>query len=133
MKLAFKQFYVYVRTAVVLFVAAAIALVLFKNRHHQVAFWFFGLIDETKPINVVILVWFTAGTTLLVARIATLTVRLWKDWRSLREIKVQTEKTKLQKLREADLQVRERLVEEKLKSMEKQEGLDRPGSPDRGP
>jgi heme/copper-type cytochrome/quinol oxidase subunit 2 len=117
MKLALKEFYVYVRTVLVVAVALAVVLVLFKNRQNRVSFWFFGITDVDKPMNVVYLVWGTAAATVIVSRIAALSVKLWKEWAALGEVKSQMEASKTQQQREADMAAREKRIDEKLKAM----------------
>ena len=116
MSLAFTRVRVYLRVAVVAGVVGAIGLVLFKNRSNAVTFWFFGLTDVTKPVNVVWLMFWTASSTLLIARVFWFARRIWREYRELKELEVAKANADAQERRAAELDERERRVEEKLKS-----------------
>jgi hypothetical protein len=113
--LAFKRIKVYVRGVLILAVAGAIALVLFENRANDVAFWFFGLTDETKHVNVVVVVLCTTGTTMWASRVLAFVVRFVREARELRRLAAAEQTAKDQAQREAELAERERRLEEKLK------------------
>lgn len=113
-RLVFQNLYVYLRSALVAVVALAVVIVLFKNRNNQVVFWFFGLTDPTRPVNVVWLVLSISGTTMLVWRVAAVGVRLWKDWSELKADLAIREAAKAQGLRESKLAEREQALERKL-------------------
>ena len=115
MSLAIKRLTVYLRTIAVALVVGAVVLVLFKNRSNKVAFWFFGLTHEDKPTNVVWLMLWTAGGTLTAWRIVWFARGLWHDLREVAKQKAIEEATKLQERRAAELEERERRIEEKLK------------------
>ena len=85
MNVAFKRIRAYARGIVILIVFLAICLVLFKNRRHEVPFWFFGLTDDTRPINVVSLIIGTASTTLISWRVGALGWRVWRDLRDAKK------------------------------------------------
>lgn len=110
--LALKRFQVYLRTGVVVLLVGAIGIVLLKNRNHEARFWFFGLSDENAPVNVVWLLVSTAGTTLLIARIVWFMRGLMRDMRELRHSGLVCE----QQRRAAELDERERRLDEKLKA-----------------
>lgn len=99
MSLAFKQFRVYFRSAIVLLVAAAVALILIKNRGNEAHVWFFGLTDADRPINVVWLIVCTAGGALVTWW------TLWVAWRLMRDLR---EVKRLRASRDAELRLRER-------------------------
>lgn len=126
MSLAFTRVRVYLRMAVVAGLVCAIGLVLFKNRSNAVTFWFFGLTDVTKPVNVVWLIVWTASSTLLVARVFWFARGIWREFRELKELEVAKATAEAQTQRAAELNERERRVEEKLKSA----GLDDPAEDD---
>ncbi len=114
MSIAFKQIRAYVRGAVVVIVAVAIGLVLVKNRSHAVQVWFFGLTDDTKPVNVVWLMLCTAAATLVTWWVFLLGWRLLREVRELqRERAIKHVATGLEK-RTAELDERERRIDEKL-------------------
>jgi hypothetical protein len=115
MTLAIKQVKVYLRTIAVALVVGAIGLVLFKNRANYVEVWFFGLTDESKKVNVVWLMLSTALGTLTAWRIVWFARGLWRDMREVAKQKAIEEATKLQERRTAELEERERRIEEKLK------------------
>jgi len=114
MSLAFKRLKVYLRVAVVVALASVLALVLYKNRDHRVAFWFFGITDEERKISVVLLLWTTAGATLIVAQIVRFMRGLVKDLRDVRRMKAEHAAAAVQASRAAELDERERLLTEKL-------------------
>ena len=126
MSLAFTRVRVYLRVAVVVSVVCAIGLVLFKNRANAVTFWFFGITDVTKPVNVVWLIVWTASSTLLVTRVFWFARGIWREFRELKELEVARATAEAQTQRAAELDERERKVEEKLKSA----GLDDPAEED---
>ena len=115
MSLAFKRVKVYLRTIAVALVVGAVGLVLFKNRTNYVEVWFFGLTDESKKVNVVWLMLSTALGTLTAWRIVWFARGLWRDMREVAKQKAIEEATKLQERRAAELEERERRIEEKLK------------------
>jgi hypothetical protein len=115
-KLALKRLKVYVRGAIVAAVLGAIALVLLKNRNNRVAFWFFGLTDESKQVNVVWLVLSTASSTLLVWRILWAARGWWRDWRELRKLARLEEVERARRRREAEWAERERQVAARLRT-----------------
>ena len=114
MSLAFKRFKVYTKVVLVVIVALAIGTVFFKNRDHQVRFWFFGLVDDGAQINVVWLIVCTAvgavfSWWVLLAALGTI-----KDLREVRregefEKREKAQQEKAQKLRE-----QERRIDEKV-------------------
>ncbi len=122
MSLAYKQFKVYLRIIVVAVVVALVGYILFKNRNYTVQFWFFGVTDETKPFNVIWLLWWTAGGTLIVARIVWFTRGLVRDYRAIQKQKTEQLAAVQQSQREKQLQERERRVAEMM--------LDKPASAD---
>ena len=115
MSLAIQRLKVYLRTSIVVVVVGAIGLVLFKNRANYVEVWFFGLTDESKKVNVVWLMLSTALGTLTAWRIVWFARGLWRDLREVARQKAIEEATKLQERRAAELDERERRIEEKLK------------------
>lgn len=109
-----KALAVYLRIAVVLLVAGAIGLILFKNRSYTVNVWLFGLTDAETPVNVVWVILATAVTTLVLWWVFVLSRGLVRD---LRELKREQEAAGLQKASEqklAELDARQRRIEQKL-------------------
>ena len=115
MSLAFTKLKVYLRAVVVAVVVVAVGLVLFKNRHNAVSVWFFGLTDPSKPTNVVWLLLSTASCTLIVSRVASFGWGLLKEFRKLRRQKAERKTELMQAKRAADLDARERRLDEQLK------------------
>jgi len=115
MTLAIKQVKVYLRTIVVVLVVGAVGLVLFKNRANYVEVWFFGLTDESKKVNVVWLMLSTALGSLTAWRVVWFARGLWRDMREVARLKAIEETEKQHKQRAAELEERERRIEEKLK------------------
>lgn len=113
--LAMKRLTVYLRVLIVLLVVGAIGLVLFKNRSYTVHVWFFGLTDAGKPVNVVwVMVW-TAGFTRAVWWVVSFTHGLMRDYRELNRKRAAVEAEKRHQQRAAELEERERRIEEKLR------------------
>jgi hypothetical protein len=123
MSLAIKRLKVYLRVAIVVVLASAIALVLYKNRNHTVQFWFFGLVDPQRPINVIWLLWWTAGTTLLIAQLVRFMRGLLADLRAVRKIKAGQLAAAQHAKRLADLEARERKVAEQLAASRRQDEI----------
>lgn len=115
MSVAWKRWTVYVRGALVAAAVLAIALVLFQNRANKVAFWFFGLTDDARPVNVVWLMLGTASGTLFVWRVLRFGRGLWRDARELKRLDaVKRKKAELDR-RRTDLDERERRFDDKAK------------------
>src|SRR3989304_3036390 len=115
MTLAIKKVKVYLRTIAVALVVGAVGLVLFKNRTNYVEVWFFGLTDESKKVNVVWLMLSTALGSLTVWRVVWFARGLWRDMREVARLKTIEEADQKHKQRAAELEERERRIEEKLK------------------
>ncbi len=114
MSVAFRQLGVYVRGAIVLVVAAAIGLVLFKNRGNEVSFWFFGLTGDTE-INVVWLILCTAAGTLVTWWALSLGRGIWRDMREVKQVRAIDKAASKLDIRTAELEERERRIDEKLR------------------
>ena len=121
MSVAFKQIRVYLRVGVVLMVALAVGLVLFQNRNHRVVFWFFWLTDTEKPINVIYLMVFTAVGALASWWALLLARGIWRDWRELARTRDTDRASNWLKQREANLDERERRLDEKVQESISQE------------
>lgn len=117
MSVVFKQFRVYVRGAIVLVVAAAIGLVLVMNRGeaHRASVWFFGLTDDAKPINVIWLMLWTAAGTMVTWWAFSLSRGLWRDVREVKRARITKDGADAMTRRSAELDKRERRIDEKLK------------------
>ena len=114
MSVAFKQFRVYLRVGIVLTVALAVGLVLFQNRNHRVAFWFFWLTDTAEPINVIYLMVCTAVGALASWWALWLARGVWRDWRELALARKADRASNWLNQREANLDERERRLDEKV-------------------
>jgi type VI protein secretion system component VasK len=115
MRLAIKTFTVYLRVLIVLLVVGAIGLILFKNRSYRVNVWLFGLTDASAQVNVVWVMLATAVCTLATWWIVSLGRGLVRD---LREVRRERESAMAQQStdqRVAELDFRQRRVEEQLK------------------
>lgn len=113
--LAIKRLTIYLRVLIVLLVVGAIGLVLFENRSYTVQVWFFGLTDASKQVNVVwVMVW-TAGFTRAAWWVISFTRGLVRDYRKMKRERAVAESEKLHQQRAAELEERERRIEEKLK------------------
>jgi hypothetical protein len=115
MSLAFKRLKVYVRCTLIVAAAVAIGLVLVKNRDNQVAFWFFGLTEETGRINVVWLMLCTAVGTLVSWWVFSFGWGLWREVREVRRLEASKHTAEELKKRETELNKRERRIDESLK------------------
>ena len=115
MSLAFKRFKVYVRCTLIVAAAVAIGLVLVKNRDNRVAFWFFGLTEETGRINVVWLMLCTAVGTLVSWWVFSFGWGLWREVREVRRLEASKHTAEEFEKRETELNERERRIDESLK------------------
>lgn len=109
-----KAFAVYLRVAVVLLVAGAIGLILFKNRSYTVSVWLFGLTDTARPVNVIWVILATAVSTLALWWSIALGRGLVRDYRELKHEQQSAQGKKLTENRIAELDARQRRIEEKL-------------------
>jgi hypothetical protein len=115
MTLALKRLKVYVRSTLIVVVAVAIAIVLFKNRDNAVSFWFFGLTDESRPLNVIWLMLCTAVGTLVSWWVFSFAWGLLRDMREVKRQQVVEQATKDLAKRQAEMDERDRRIDEKLK------------------
>lgn len=115
MRLAIKTITVYLRVLVVLLVVGAIGLILFKNRSYTVNVWLFGLTDASTPVNVVWVMLATAVCTLTAWWIVSLGRGLVHDLREVRREREQTMAKQFTEQKVAELDARQRRVEEQLK------------------
>jgi len=122
MTLAIQRAKVYLRTFIVVMVVGAIVLVLFKNRANYVEIWFFGLTDESKKVNVVWLLLSTALGTLTAWRVIWFARGLWRDLREVARQKAIEETDRQHKQRVAELEQRERRIEEQLRKSAASDG-----------
>ncbi len=114
MIISWKQVKVHLRTSLVVMVAFAIAMVLFMNRNNTVSFWFFGLTDTDKKINVVGVIVSTAAATRLAWWVFSLG---WGIWRDMKELQVEQQKEREQQanqVRENRLSDMERRIDDKV-------------------
>lgn len=114
MSLAYKQVKVYVRITVVVLIVLVFAIVLFMNRHHTVKFWFFGLTDGEKEINVVWLVLSTAAASKTIWWAFSFTLSLRRDLKELKRQREQQEIEMKQAAKARDLEARERQLAQKM-------------------
>lgn len=115
MKLAFKRLKVYGRGGLIVAVLGVVGLVLLKNRGHAVAFWFFGLTDDQRPVNVVWLILCTSAATLVSWWVLSLGWGLLRDMREVHRLRAISDANKELTQRATDLQERERRVDQRLK------------------
>jgi len=111
MTLSWKQVKVHVRTSLIVVVAVVIAIVLFKNRNNTVSFWFFGLTDPEKKINVVHLIVSTAAATRLSWWVFSLGWGIWSDMKDLRVEQAKEREKLATQSREARLSEMERRID----------------------
>ena len=114
MTLALKRFKVYVRSTLIVVVAVAIGLVLLNNRDNVVSFWFFGLTDESRPLNVIWLMLCTAAGTLVSWWVFSFGWGLWRDMREVKRQQTMDEVAKGLAKRQAEMDERDRRIDEKL-------------------
>ena len=115
MRLALRQFKVYLRLALVLAVIVVTAVVLFNNRNYSTPVWFFGLTDEKRPLNVVWLIIWTATATRTAQWVFSFGWGLWRDMRELKRVRATQQEKEAQEQRAAELDERERRLAEMLK------------------
>lgn len=115
MKLAFKRLKLYGRGGLIVAVLGVVGLVLLKNRGHTVAFWFFGLTDDQRPVNVVWLILCTSAATLVSWWVLSLGWGLLRAMREVHRLRTISHANKELTQRATDLQERERRVDERLK------------------
>ena len=130
MNLAFRALKVYLRLAIVAILVAGVALVFYMNRANEVRFWFFWVRDESQPVNVV---WLMIGTGAgAVAGCWTLVLawRVFRDWRELSRLREVEAREKVYRTREAELDARERRLEEAAGRPTDADGPDDADSPD---
>lgn len=80
MSLASDRFRVYGRLVLAASLVLAVGLVLFQNRANTVSFWFFGLIDETRKINVLWIIMSTVAATRIFFWMIDVGRGLRRDW-----------------------------------------------------
>lgn len=122
MTLAFKRIKTYVRVSVIALVLMAVLFVLFMNRNNTARFWFFGLTDATKDINVVWLVLSTAAGTRTIWWVFSFAHGLWRD---LKELKTERDRQLADiahAARSKELDDRERQLEQKLQANSEDSG-----------
>ena len=114
MSLAFKRFKVYLRTLLSALVVVVVGLVLVMNRNHEVAVWFFWLTDPDETVNVVWVMLCTALATLVSWWVVSRGVTLLREVREVRRLQLAKASDERQKARVAELDERERRLDEKL-------------------
>jgi type VI protein secretion system component VasK len=105
-----KKIKTYARLCLVVAVALAVVLIIFKNYGRKASFWFF---QDFENVSVLWLIACTAAGS-IVAYWVSLTV--WSLWRDLREMHRDSETAKAhddQRKREAALEEQERRIDEK--------------------
>ena len=83
MSLAFRRIKVYFKLTLIVLVACAVGLVLWKNRDREVGVWFLWLTDPNKTVNVVWLMLCSGGGTLLSYWILRTVFGVWAEMRSV--------------------------------------------------
>lgn len=114
MSLAFKQVKVYLRFGLVLLVIVTAGIVLWNNRGYRTPVWFFGLTDEKKSISVVWLIVWTAMATRTAQWVLSFCWGLWRDMREVKRARATEQERKAHERRAAELDDRERRLEEML-------------------
>lgn len=114
MSVEFRHLKLYVRAGLTLVLAVAVGLVLLKNRSHAVPFWFFGLTDDTRPVNVIFLMLCTAGGTLLTWWVLSRARGIWRDMREFSRLRDVGRAARKLEQRAAELDKRERRIDQKL-------------------
>ena len=114
MSLAFKRLKVYTKLVLVVIVALAIGAVFFKNRGHQVRFWFFGLVDDQTEINVVWLMLCTAAGAVFSWWVFLTALSMAKDVREVRQERALQKREKAQQDLAQKLRDQERRIDEKV-------------------
>ncbi len=117
MNLAFRSLKVYLRLVLVATLLVGVGLVFYMNRSNEVRFWFFWIRDETQPVNVIWLMIGTAASALVGWWTLALGWRVFRDWRELKRLREIDERDKFYKGREAELEARERRLEEKANAV----------------
>ncbi|MCP4590743.1 MAG: hypothetical protein GY842_08360 [bacterium] len=115
MSLAFGRIKVYVKLTLVVLVALAICAVLWKNRSNQVSIWFFWVVDEATPINVIWLMLCTALGTLIAYWTLSLVWGLRRDMLKMAQDSAVREREQEQQKLAEQLQQQEQRIDEKLK------------------
>jgi len=116
MSVAFQRLRVYVRAILIICVVVVVGLVLFKNRNHEVSFWFLWLTDDTRKINVIWLMLCTAAGTLLLRWALSRARGLWRELREVKRLTTLEKVTAGLDKRAVELNERERRIDEQLRS-----------------
>lgn len=124
MSVAFKQIKVYIKLTLFVMVALAIGAVLFKNRHHQVSVWFFGLTDPTQPVNVVWVMIWTSLAAVVSWWVFKAALSLIKDTRELQRERAIVRREQEQKEMAQKLRQQEQRIDQKLGEAVSREDLD---------
>ncbi len=114
MSVVFKQLRVYLRGSLIALVSVAIGIALFENRANSVSFWFFGLTDPNKSVNVLWLILWTAVATLGSWWTFSLGWGVWTDMREIKRLQKISHAAQELDQREVELEQRERRVDLKL-------------------
>ena len=115
MSLAFRRVKVYSRLTLIVLVVIAICVVLWKNSGNRVNIWFFWLIDEETPVNVIWLILCAALGTLVSYWTLSTVWGLWRDMKKVAHDTALREQQKEQETRARELQEREARIDAKLK------------------
>ena len=115
MSLALRRIKVYSRLTLIVQVIVAICAVLWNNRSHRVSIWFFWLVDEDVPVNVVWLIVCAALGTLVSYWILSTIRGLWRDMKKVARDSELREQEQRHEERAQELQEQERRIDAKLK------------------
>ena len=115
MSLAFRRIKVYSRLTLIVLVVLAVGAVFWRNRDHSAKFWFFWLIDEQQPINVLWLMLCTAVGALLAYGLLSTVWGLRKEMKKLAQDTELRERERQQAERAKTLQEQEQRIDAKLK------------------
>ena len=115
MSLALRRVRVYSRLTLIVLVVIAICAVLWKNRNHQVEIWFFWLVDEGTPVNVIWLILCTAVGALVSYWVLSTVWGLGRDMKKVAADAALQAKEKEQQERSRQLKEQEERIDAKLK------------------
>lgn len=105
-----KKIKTYARLCLVVVVALAVVLIIFKNYNRKVDFWFF---QDFKNVSVLWLIGCTAAGSIVSYWVALTVWSLWKDLREMQRQNKEAVAKKEQRKRAEELAEQERRIDEK--------------------
>jgi len=109
MGIAFKQFKLYFKLIIIGLVVLVLVLTLFMNRSNVASVWFF---KEYTGVNVLKLMLLTAVGAIICFWFLTMTLKIWKEWRSVSQEAAEQERLIQLEQRTKELEQKEPQVEE---------------------